>query len=291
MIGIYEARSRAGVIPAASPVVDEATRQSQLSLALDEQEKSALIKNLQAELAARDQALAAAQAQVAEIELKSSASEAKKEAMKNVIDKRDDEMLKLKSELGLAKEDLAKATAEVARLRDVQNQLFVAENKLKDSGREADDLRLEITQVRDLLRAASEDSVKKDITVSRLESEKARLEKALAQKTEPLTSYQEKMKAFTWKTAQDRRRLENELTKVKGRLAERTAEMSQLQKKMRDLSAQNAEAIKKQEDRTVTGEKKGSPFSDTTGCLLHCEEQQKTAGDASGCLLECQPQK
>jgi chromosome segregation ATPase len=291
MIEIYQERSRNGVKPVVSPVMDEAARQDQLNVALNDQEKSTLIKNLREELADQDQALAAAQARVAEIELKSSAGEVKKEALKTVIDKRDDEMLRLKSELDLAKKDLAKVNAEAAQLRDAQNRLFVAENQLKDSGREADDLRMEIAQVRELLRAASEASVKKDVALSRLENEKARLEKLLNEDPKQLAGYQNRMKAYTWKSTQDIHKLKNELANVKERLAERTAEISNLQKKIQGLSRQTTETIKKQKDGAATGEKKDSSFGDTTGCLLHCEDQQKTSGDTSGCLLECLPQK
>jgi chromosome segregation ATPase len=99
------------------------------------------------------------------------------------------------------------------------------------------------------------------------------------------------MKAYTWKSTQDIHKLKNELANVKERLAERTAEISNLQKKIQGLSRQTTETIKKQKDGAATGEKKDSSFGDTTGCLLHCEDQQKTSGHTSGCLLECLPQK
>ena len=255
MIRIYEARSRAGAIPAASPAVDEASRQDQLNTVLEAEEKATLIKSLQDELADREKALTAAQTKVADIELQSSASEIKKQAMKNVIDKRDDDLLKLKSELDLAYQNLAQRNAEVAQLRDVQNKLFVAETQVKDSTREAGDLRMEITQVREVLRATNEDLAKREVVVSRLEAEKKGLTKALARKTEPLTKYQDKMKAFTWKTAQEQRALKNELAKVKAHLTERNAEIASLQKKIQDLSRQLPQAVKKPESKAATGKK------------------------------------
>jgi chromosome segregation ATPase len=295
MIKIYESQTRTGirtpVRQAAAPAVNAAVRQEELDQTMDQQENAALIKNLQEELAVRDKALAAAQAMVAEFELKSSAGEVKQDAMKNVIEKRDDQVASVEKELEQAKADLTKATAEIAQLRELQNKLFISENRLKDSGRDMDDLKMEVAQVRDELRKAHESMAKKDVALSKMERERTSLQDEIAHKPMSLKRYQEKMKAYIWKTTQDIRDLKNKVKEIEKRLADKNSEISKLQQKIQQQSVGSSAAGNAPNGQAKTEGKNNTTQNGNSGCLLQCEDQQKTSGDMSGCLLNCVPQK